>query len=70
MTEPQRLADLLADALDQLAERTATARVDARCGEPYPLAPEFCCTHPAGHDDLHGYDGPFPPDHSNRQEPT
>lgn len=34
----------------------------AACGEPYPLAPEFACTHPSGHDGLHGYNGPFPPE--------
>ena len=47
-----------------LAEWRHTGWLPPRaCGEPYPLMPEFRCTHPPhGRERLHGYDGPFPPE--------
>lgn len=54
MTAGADVASVLGGVLAELRDTDPPA-----CGEPYPLAPEYRCTHPAGHEGLHGFDGPY-----------
>lgn len=53
---------VLAEAIGEVLAEWRRDGYLPRCGVPYPLMPEFTCTHPPHRPDrLHGYEGPFPP---------